>query len=105
MPNKSTLYFPPQKLSIGRKTEKWGKQCIEAGEDLAIFRYNGVRESYKNKLINYNLANDILDTTDLERVCKFVNESLMIRRGQLRLMRVLVLHYRTLKHNSLVNKY
>jgi hypothetical protein len=69
MPNKSTLYFPPQKLSIGRKTEKWGKQCIEAGEDLAIFRYNGVRESYKNKLINYNLANDILDTTDLERVC------------------------------------
>ena len=69
MPNKSTLYFPPQKLSFTKKTKSWGEDCIKAGEDLAIFKHTGIRESYKNKLINYNLANDILDTTDLERVC------------------------------------
>ena len=69
MPDKSILHFPPQKLSSGKKTEKWGIKCIEAAEDLAIFRYSGVRESHKNKQINYNLANDILDTSDLEKVC------------------------------------
>jgi hypothetical protein len=54
---------------MSKKTKKWGEECIEAGEELAVFRYNGIRESYRNKLINYNLANDILDTKDLERVC------------------------------------
>ena len=69
MPNRTTLSFPPQKLSIGKKTEDWGKRCIEAAEDLAIYRHDGVRESYKNKKTNYNLANDVLDTSDLEKVC------------------------------------
>jgi len=69
MPDKSILHFPPQKLAVSKKTEKWGIKCIEAAEDLAIFRYDGVRESHKNKQINYDLANDILDTSDLERVC------------------------------------
>jgi len=65
----STLHFPTQKLSDSKKTKQWAKDCIEAAEDLAIFRHDGIRESYKNKLINYNLANDILDTSDLETVC------------------------------------
>jgi len=64
-----TLHFPSQKISRAKKTEKWAKECIEAGEDLAIFRNTGIRESYRNKLINYNLANDILDTTDIEQIC------------------------------------
>lgn len=64
-----SLHFPPQKLPQSKKTEKWAKQCIDAAEDLAIFRHNGIRESYKNKLSNYNLANDILDTSDIEQVC------------------------------------
>jgi hypothetical protein len=68
MSKDSTLYFPPQKLPIGKKTQKWAERCVEAGEDLAIFRSNGIRQSYKNKLANYNLANDILDTEDVEKV-------------------------------------
>jgi hypothetical protein len=64
-----TLHFPSQKISRAKKTEKWAKECIEAGEDLAIFRNTGIRESYRNKLVNYNLANDILDTQDIESVC------------------------------------
>lgn len=69
MSETTSLHFPQQKLSRTRKTKDWAKKCIEAAEDLAIFRFTGIRESYKNKLTNYNLANDILDTNDIERVC------------------------------------
>ena len=69
MPDKSMLQFPSQKLSKSKKTKEWAKRCVKAGEDLAIFRYEGIRESYRNKLTNYNLANDILNTEDIEAVC------------------------------------
>jgi len=69
MPDKTTLQFPSQKLSHAKKTQTWAEECIKAGESLAIFRSGGIRESYKNKLINYNLANDILDIKDMEIVC------------------------------------
>ena len=69
MPDKSSLQFPSQKLSKSKKTKKWAENCIKAAEDLAIFRYSGIRESYRNKLINYNLANDVLDISDIETVC------------------------------------
>ena len=48
MGKERTLHFPPQKLPRSKKTEKWAKQCIDAAEDLALFRDNGIRESYKN---------------------------------------------------------
>ena len=60
--------FPPQKLSYKDKTKKWAEKCIEAAEDLALFRSSSIRESYENKLANYNLANDILNTKDIEKV-------------------------------------
>lgn len=69
MSQDGTLFFPPQKLSSTRKTKDWAKQCVEAGEDIAIFRHSGIRQSYANKITNYNLANDILDTSDMEKVC------------------------------------
>jgi len=69
MSERSSVQFPSQKLSKAKKTQKWAENCIKAAEDLAIFRYSGIRESYKNKLINYNLANDILNTEDMETVC------------------------------------
>ena len=68
MSKQTTLHFPPQKLSRGAKNKTWAKKCIDAAEDLSIFRYDGIRESYKNKLANYNLANDVLDTKDIEKV-------------------------------------
>ena len=72
MPDKSSLQFPSQKLSKSKKTKKWAEDCIKAAEDLAIFRYSGIRESYRNKLINYNLANDVLDIADLESGIYFI---------------------------------
>lgn len=69
MSQASTIYFPPQKLPSSKKTEEWAKKCVEAGEDLAIFRFDGIRSSYREKVINYGLANDELDTSDMEKVC------------------------------------
>lgn len=61
--------FPAQKLPLNKKTKSWAKQCVKAGEDIAIFRYDGIRASYSEKLINYGLANDVLDTSDIAKVC------------------------------------
>ena len=60
--------FPHQKLSSKEKNKEWFERCIEACEDLAMFRSSGIRESYNNKVTNYNLANDILDTADISKV-------------------------------------
>lgn len=67
-----TIYnnsFPTQKLPFIKKTEKWGKQVIETAEEMAIFRDPLIRKSYLNKQINFNLYNDILSTSDIEKVC------------------------------------
>lgn len=61
--------FPTQKRSESKKTKKWGIQCIEAAEDLALFKDPLIRQSFANKLANYNLYNDILDTKDIEKAC------------------------------------
>lgn len=61
--------FPKQKLPESKKTKKWGEQTINAAEDLALFRDPLIRQSYRNKQVNYDLYNDILDTKDIERVC------------------------------------
>lgn len=66
--NNSLLTFPSQKKSINDKTEKWAQDCIEAAENITAFRDYRIRESQYNKQINYNLANDILDTRDIENV-------------------------------------
>jgi len=61
--------FPKQKLPNSKKTKKWYEECVEAAEDLALFRDPMIRQSYINKQINYDLYNDILDTKDIERAC------------------------------------
>jgi hypothetical protein len=62
-----SINFPAQKRSFSAKTEKWAKQCIDAAEDMAIFNDNGLRQTYKNKLVNYRLASGILDEDDVKR--------------------------------------
>lgn len=61
--------LPKQKLPESQKTKKWAEQMINAAEDLALFRDPKIRQSYRNKQVNYDLYNDILDTKDIERVC------------------------------------
>ena len=61
--------FPSQKRLTGKKTKEWAKQSIEAAEEMALYSDNMIRQSYKNKQINYDLYNDILDTSDVEKSC------------------------------------
>lgn len=61
--------FPTQKRPESLKTKEWAKQTMEAAENFALFNDPLIRQSFKNKQINYDLYNDILDTKDIERAC------------------------------------
>lgn len=63
------IHFPAQKKSLKNKTKEWRKQNINAAEDFAFNRHEGLRKSAKNKQINYDLYSDILDQADIERTC------------------------------------
>lgn len=63
------LSFPAQKKSFKEKNEAWRKACIDAAESYSLWRNEGLRKSYYNKRINYNLYSDILDQNDVERTC------------------------------------
>lgn len=61
--------FPAQKIPAAKRTKKWAKQTMDAAENMALFSDPLIRQSYNNKLTNYNLYNDILDTSDIEKSC------------------------------------
>lgn len=66
-------YFPSQKKTEKEKNEKWFKECVDVGVGISqwnqtSFRTSNVRQSRRNKLINYNLRNDIIDRSEIERV-------------------------------------
>lgn len=60
--------FPKQKISKGAKTIKWQKECVDRGIELCSIENPKIRQSRHNKIINYNLLNDILDERDVKRV-------------------------------------
>lgn len=68
----STVGFPHHKRSSSEKGEKYFKECIEAGLTMANWNNDiegtGVRASKKNKITNYNLYNDIVNKSEMERV-------------------------------------
>lgn len=61
--------FPAQKLSYAKKDMEWRKKCVDTGEKACLWRNEGLRKSYYNKVINYNLYSDILDQNDIEAAC------------------------------------
>jgi hypothetical protein len=65
--------FPYQKRPDKKKTEKFFKECVEAGIHLVNWNHNvttskTVRPSRQNKLINYKLYNGDIDAEEVERV-------------------------------------
>ena len=59
--------FPSQKRSFKEKNDKWYRDCVDSAERIAIFGDEKIRQSYYNKKANYDLANDVLNTEDVEK--------------------------------------
>lgn len=69
MYNNNAKQTPAQKKSIGQKGPQWRKDNIDAAEEATSSRHEGLRKSYRNKQINYDLYSDILDPSDIEQIC------------------------------------
>lgn len=64
-------FFPRQKRSEKEKTEQFFKDCADVGMQLAdandiVKSSNGVRSSKREKIIAYNLYDDIVDKREVE---------------------------------------
>jgi len=70
--NTSLTYFPSQKRKDTEKTTDFFKQCIDAGASLVtyggLYNSSGVRSTKREKLINYNLVNGIIEKAEIERI-------------------------------------
>jgi len=61
--------FPSHKKTDAQKGKKYYKDCVEAGFELVNYDDSmGLRASREDKIINYNLWNDIIDESEVQRV-------------------------------------
>ena len=61
--------FPSQKKGLKDKNDDWARDCVEAGVELINYTQNyGLRAGFYEKQTNYDLASNILDPQDMERV-------------------------------------
>ena len=58
--------FPVQTKTQSQRSEQWYKDCVDAAIKYINLDYHGIRQTYENKIKNYNLANDIFDLRDLK---------------------------------------
>lgn len=68
MANHKSVLQPPQKLSYSRKTKKWRINNIEYADNYSFYNNERVRSSLRNKVINLNLYNGIVDPRDMNKV-------------------------------------
>ena len=61
--------FPRQKISVASKTKRWAKECAQSAAQLLLNNDTSLRKSRKNKLANYNLRINEIDTTDVQSTC------------------------------------
>ena len=59
---------PRQRLPYKQKNTEWRKSNIDFSDKYSFYHDNSVRRTFKNKVINYNLYNGILDMQDLTEV-------------------------------------
>ena len=55
---------PRQRLPYSKKDKDWRKSNIDYSDKYSFYHDDGVRRTFKNKIINYNLYNGILDTNN-----------------------------------------
>lgn len=64
--------FPHQKRNQSEKTKTFFKECVDAGAGVSswgqdMFGHGGIRSTRKNKLVNYNLVNNVIDKGEMDR--------------------------------------
>lgn len=59
---------PRQKLTFRQKTKKWRQENVDYANNFSLYYSTNVRKSLKNKIINLNLYNGILDMSDLNDI-------------------------------------
>ena len=64
----NNLTLPPQRLSYSRKTKTWRQDNIDYADKHSFYHNESVRKSLKNKVINLNLYNGVVDVRDLTNV-------------------------------------
>ena len=59
---------PRQKLPYSQKNKEWRKDNLDFADKYSFYHNSEVRQTLKNKIINLNLYNGIVDVTDLTNV-------------------------------------
>jgi hypothetical protein len=59
---------PRQRLPYSKKNQEWRKDCMDHSDKHSFYHDEGVRRTFKSKVINYNLYNGILDMEDVTAV-------------------------------------
>lgn len=64
----NTATLPPQRLSYSKKTKEWRKDNIDYADKQSFYHNESVRKSLRNKVINLNLYNGVVDIRDLTNI-------------------------------------
>ena len=64
----NTLNTPPQRLPYSKKTKEWRKDNLDYADKHSFYNNESVRQSIRNKVINLNLYNGIVNVKDLTDV-------------------------------------
>ena len=59
---------PPQRLPYKKKTKKWRKDNVEFADKHSFYHNESVRQTLRNKIVNLNLYNGIVDVQDMTLV-------------------------------------
>lgn len=64
----NNVKLPRQKLPFSKKNKEWRKDCIDFADKHSFYHNEEVRQTLRNKIINLNLYNGIVDVRDLTNV-------------------------------------
>ena len=64
----NNLQLPRQKLPFNKKNKEWRKDNLDHADKHTFYHNEEVRQTLKNKIINLNLYNGIVDVRDLTNV-------------------------------------
>jgi hypothetical protein len=61
-----SVKLPPQRLPFNKKGKKWRKENIDHGDRFSLYHNEGVRQTLRNKVINLNLYNGLVNVADMK---------------------------------------